>query len=280
MLTKKVAIVTGGSRGIGFWTALKLSETYIVYLFARSLESKDEKQGLIEAKEIIESDGGEVEIRVVDIKERGLAEKTIDEIYEERGRLDILVNNAGDYIPTSSDSSFEDKERIRKLDRDAHERIIEYVFGKFKKEKNNHLKILTVLSQAALRVFPKGLAYGSAKMGLLSTILHLREEQSREGISNIDLYNVYPATTGTESVMKLVRAGDIEDPMPVKAVVDTVMDLLEDRTETKDAYVGYVPGEGIKRVYMDFDPNRYNLLELMKHSEKVIDKDFDPKSLI
>jgi 3-oxoacyl-[acyl-carrier protein] reductase len=92
---KRVAIVTGASRGIGRAIAQRLSapgrdggNRHIV-LVARS------EGPLKDLRSQIESAGGSATHRAVDISDGKAWAKAIDDIATELGRIDILVNNAG-----------------------------------------------------------------------------------------------------------------------------------------------------------------------------------------
>ncbi len=267
----KVAIITGGSKGIGFGIAERLaSEGVKVYLIARTREN------LEKAKRMIEEVEGSVEIYSIDITEKGKVEGIIDEVYEKERRLDIFVNNAGTYKPSSIDSDFSEIEYILNLDMIAPFRITHYLTRKFMKEKRNNLRILTIVSQAGLMAFNNGLAYGTAKMGLKDGLFHFEKEIKDKGINNISLYRIYPGTVGTDSVLELVREGKLQNPASLESVVDLSIDLLSGKVSSRDVYIGYIPGEGIKRIYyslnLNADQNNPNLL--VKTGEKIVDSDF------
>lgn len=98
-LTGKVAIITGGSKGIGYYTALQLAqEGASVVLCARG-----EKQLEVAAAAIKEKTGAQVLIVPADITKEKECQKVVTKAVEHFRRLDILVNNAG----TASANPFE-----------------------------------------------------------------------------------------------------------------------------------------------------------------------------
>jgi 3-oxoacyl-[acyl-carrier protein] reductase len=89
-LEGKVAVVTGGSRGIGRAIALRLSaEGAKVAICGRNLETA---QGVVAE---IEAAGAEGVAVAADISRESEAEALIQTSMKRFGRLDILVNNAG-----------------------------------------------------------------------------------------------------------------------------------------------------------------------------------------
>ncbi|MBP1933791.1 SDR family NAD(P)-dependent oxidoreductase [Ammoniphilus resinae] len=99
-LKGKVAVVTGGSKGIGMQTALQLAkEGAEVAICARS------KQALREAADKIREEAGvDVLIIQADVSSKEDCQRAIDQAAKHFGKLDILVNNAG----TSSAHPFEE----------------------------------------------------------------------------------------------------------------------------------------------------------------------------
>jgi 3-oxoacyl-[acyl-carrier protein] reductase len=90
MTEKRVAFVTGGSRGIGEAIVKRLAKDGLhVVAAARNLDKLNDVVGGIK------SEGGSAEAVAVDVSDfRGLAD-AIDKVAEAHGRLDVLVNNAG-----------------------------------------------------------------------------------------------------------------------------------------------------------------------------------------
>lgn len=89
-LSGKVAVVTGSSRGIGKFIAMRLAEEGCrVTLCARGGDE------LEQARREIEESGGSVLTVTSDLTRTGEPRRLIDETIDTFGQLDILVNNVG-----------------------------------------------------------------------------------------------------------------------------------------------------------------------------------------
>ena len=91
LLDGKIALVTGGSRGIGRAIALRLAEegAKVAINYAGNQTAAEE------VKAIIEQHGGTVMIVQTDVSDSTAAAEMVTRVHEELGGLDILVNNAG-----------------------------------------------------------------------------------------------------------------------------------------------------------------------------------------
>jgi len=88
--TQKIAIVTGGARGIGRAISLQLADMGChVLIVTRTLEPAQKVVDEIHAI------GGKASAMQLDVSDYDAVKKVIGEILREFGRVDILVNNAG-----------------------------------------------------------------------------------------------------------------------------------------------------------------------------------------
>ncbi len=90
-LSGKVALVTGGSRGIGAAIAQRLARDGAAVAFTY-VTAADKAQAV--AKQI-DADGGRVLVIQADNADPGAVTGAVEQTVREFGRLDILVNNAG-----------------------------------------------------------------------------------------------------------------------------------------------------------------------------------------
>jgi len=88
----RVALVTGGSRGIGRGICLALAQRgCTVVACARSAGALDELVGEARSREL----SGVIHPRPLDVTDRAAIDAAVDAVVEQSGRIDVLVNNAG-----------------------------------------------------------------------------------------------------------------------------------------------------------------------------------------
>src|SRR5450631_4206026 len=94
-LTKKVALVTGGSRGIGAAIAKRLAAdgASVVITYAKDANAAS---AVVKA---IELDGGKAVAIQADAADAEAVKGAVEETVATFGQLDVLVNNAGTAIP-------------------------------------------------------------------------------------------------------------------------------------------------------------------------------------
>jgi 3-oxoacyl-[acyl-carrier protein] reductase len=88
---RKIAIVTGGSKGIGRAICVELARCggYIVVNY------RSDKNGAEQTLALVEDAGGRGEIRQFDVRDGQAAEQAVEDIARRLDGIDILINNAG-----------------------------------------------------------------------------------------------------------------------------------------------------------------------------------------
>ena len=91
LLEGKVALVTGGSRGIGRAIALKLAGegAAVAINYAGNAKAAEEVKASIEAA------GGKAMVVQADVSSAEAVDAMVEAVVNELGGIDILVNNAG-----------------------------------------------------------------------------------------------------------------------------------------------------------------------------------------
>lgn len=110
MAEQKIALVTGGNRGIGLEVCRQLAGLGIKVI----LGSRDAARGVAAAKELV-AEGLPVETRQLDVASAKSISECMNWVRLDVGRLDILVNNAGIMIEEGDADPMEEIEIIREM---------------------------------------------------------------------------------------------------------------------------------------------------------------------
>jgi NAD(P)-dependent dehydrogenase (short-subunit alcohol dehydrogenase family) len=90
LLHDKVALITGGSRGIGLATALLLAE----HGAKVAINYRDSEAQAQQAKELIEAEGGTADIFAADVTNPADVQRMVSAVQQRFERIDVLVANA------------------------------------------------------------------------------------------------------------------------------------------------------------------------------------------
>ncbi|TVP62723.1 MAG: SDR family oxidoreductase [Nodularia sp. (in: Bacteria)] len=96
--TQKVAVITGGNRGLGFASCRQLAKQGYEVI----LTSRDEAKGKTAAKQL-QTEGLNVIFHPLDVSSDNSTRELAEFVSQRFGRLDVLVNNAGIYIDNQAD---------------------------------------------------------------------------------------------------------------------------------------------------------------------------------
>lgn len=237
MLKGKVAVVTGGTRGIGFEVVRKyLMNGAKVVLFGSRQESVD--KALQKLNE--ENSEWEVEGKFPKLTDAAEVEKAISEVKEKFGRIDILVNNAG--ISQSTPLYDYTSEEFDKVI-DLNVKAVFYAIlpaAKIMKEQGGGC-IINTSSMVSISGQPAGVGYPASKFAVNGLTISLARELGKD---NIRVNAVAPGVTKTdmvaalpEQVVQRISAGiPIGRPGEPEEVADAFLYLASDMAS-------YVTGE-------------------------------------
>ena len=215
MLEGKVAIITGGTRGIGFAIAKKYLENNAKVIIFGSRNETVEK-ALKELKSL--NDKYEVDGYYPNLTDEQNIEKTFNEIESKYGHIDILVNNAGISSRTKiEDYTDEEYEKISNLNIKSVYVCSKTAVKYLKKTKG---VILNTSSMVSIYGQPSGVMYPTSKFavnGMTKSLarelapLGIRVNAVAPGITNTDMVKNLPKEM-IEPLIKTIPLGRIGEP--------------------------------------------------------------------
>jgi NAD(P)-dependent dehydrogenase (short-subunit alcohol dehydrogenase family) len=175
----KVAVITGGSSGIGKAVAIEL-----VKRGANVVINGRREQALVEAAREVDPTGAQVSYIAGDISEPQVAERLIEEALLRFGRIDTLVNNAGIFIAKPfTDFTEEDFESILSINVAGFFRVTQRAVNEMMKAGSGHIVNITAsgVVEQPLKAVPSVLA-ALTKGGLNAATKSLAIEYADKGI--------------------------------------------------------------------------------------------------
>jgi 3-oxoacyl-[acyl-carrier protein] reductase len=188
-LEGKVALVTGGSRGIGAAIAKRLAADGASVAITYS-KGADAAASVVKA---IEGNGGKAIAIQADAADVKAVTNAVEKTVATFGRLDVLVNNAGTAIPkTFEETTLEEMDRVI----DINLRGVFVTTQAALKQMKDGGRIIMIGSAVGERVLTPGLVPYSATKGAVKIFT---QALSREvGSRGITVNNVQPGPIDTE----------------------------------------------------------------------------------
>jgi NAD(P)-dependent dehydrogenase (short-subunit alcohol dehydrogenase family) len=194
-LDGRVAILTGGAKGIGVHYAQRLAAEGARLMIADIADGNDL------AAELARKHGANsVGSRITDVSDEGAVKALVADTMERFGRIDVLINNAALFAPLSEQS-------CTKIDTAVWDRVMAInLRGPFLLVKHvvphmqaqGYGKIINIGSGTAFRGIPWMLHYVTSKGGILAMTRALSRELGEHGIR---VNTLAPGFTMSETVV-------------------------------------------------------------------------------
>lgn len=194
-LEGKRALVTGGTRGIGFATAQELVLLGAeVFLVARTAGDVD--AAVLELRK-----SGQAYGMAVDVSNPAEITRLVREIGLRWPKVDILVNNTGTNIRKAFNEYTEEEiEQIFQTNLMSALRLTQLLFPLLKK--SGRASVVNIASVAAKLDVKSGPPYGMSKAALVQMTRHLAVEWAKEGIRVNTVSPWYTRTPLVKSVLE------------------------------------------------------------------------------
>ena len=231
-LENKVALITGGTSGLGKMMALALAKAGAFVWIASSRDNADET--LRELKD----QGTEGRFIQLDVTSSEALENVVSLIHQESNRIDILVNAAGINLRTSAeDLTLDEWQKTIDINLTAPFHLSQLVADSMRE--NNWGRIINIASLQSLRAFDNSIPYGASKGGIMQLTRALAQAYSKDGVLVNAIAPGFFRTNLTESLF--------QDPGKLQTLADKTM--MGRNGEEKDIF-------GIS-VFLCSDANSY-----------------------
>ena len=221
MDNKKIAVVTGGSRGIGKEIAVKLAEeAYVIVNYNGSKERAEE------VVKMITDMGGRAESYQCNVADDEACQTMIRDIIKKYGHLDILVNNAGitrdNLVMKMNDEEFD---AVYETNLKGVFHTIHHTSRYFLKQKSG--RIINISSVSGITGNAGQANYCAAKAGVIGLTKSVARELSSRGITanvvapgmiETDMTKDLPDTV-KENMLHNIPLGRIGKPEEIAAAV-------------------------------------------------------------
>jgi len=249
MAESKVALVTGGSRGIGRAIVEMLASRGFRVMFTYASRAKD--AAAVEA--VVKAAGGEAKSQRADVADAKSAKNVVQATLAAFGRIDALVNNAGTHLPDVSvaDTPPEEWDRVLRVNLYGTFHMVQAVLPHMQTRKSGN--IVNLSSNITSRFAARNCSYTVSKIGVEALTRILSKEEGRNGIRvnavapgpiRTDMLEETMVKIGPERADAFIKSVPLGRKGEPSEIAETVAFLVSDAASYMTGQIVFVNGGG------------------------------------
>lgn len=209
-LEGKIAVVTGGSRGIGFATCKKLASEGATIIITDICDSEKAAPAIKELEDM----GAKAKFYQSDVSDFASATETVNAIIEEFGGLDILVNNAGivrDKLVLKMEE--QDFDAVININLKGTYNMIKATYKHFMKQRSG--RIISLASVVGIMGNAGQANYSASKAGIIGLTKSVAKELGARNVTVNAIAPGYIVTDMTDALSDKAKEA-IDSGIPMK----------------------------------------------------------------
>jgi len=249
METSAVALVTGGSRGIGRAIVELLAARGYRVMFTYASRAAD--AATVEAA--IHKTGAQASSMRADVAEVQSAKNVVQSTLAKFGRIDVLVNNAGTHLPdvAIADTSAEEWDRVLQTNLYGPFHMVQAVLPHMRARKSGN--IVNLSSNITNRFPARNAAYTVSKVGLEAFTRILSKEEGQNGIRvnavgpgpiRTDMLEETMVKIGPERADAFIKSVPLGRKGEPREIAEAVAFLVSDAASYMTGQIVFVNGGG------------------------------------
>jgi 3-oxoacyl-[acyl-carrier protein] reductase len=249
MAESKVALVTGGSRGIGRAIVEMLASRGYRVMFTYASRAAD--AAAVEAA--VKTAGGEAKGLRADVADAKTAGEVVQKTLTAFGRIDVLVNNAGTHLPDVSvaQTSPNEWDRVLRVNLYGTFHMVQAVLPHMQTRKAGN--IVNLSSNITSRFAARNCAYTVSKVGVEALTRILSKEEGRNGIRvnavapgpiRTDMLEETMVKIGPERAEAFIKSVPLGRKGEPREIAEAVAFLVSDAASYMTGQVVFVNGGG------------------------------------